>query len=66
MTGTLEYDEHELKPGILESEVRWAIEALANGKAAGHDGLSIELLKVLKQDTTNPSRQKISEDCRHD
>ena len=52
MTGTLEYNEHETEPDILESEVRLAIEALENGKAAGHSDISIELLKVLKQDTT--------------
>ena len=52
MTGTLEYDEHEPKPDILESEVRLAIEALENGKAAGYNDIPIELLKVLKQDTT--------------
>ena len=42
--------EEEAEPGILESEVRWAIQALANGKAPGEDEIPIECFKVLKED----------------
>ncbi|CAF2793704.1 unnamed protein product [Rotaria sp. Silwood2] len=49
MTENIEDAEYELEPEILESEVQWAIETLANGKAPGHDGISIELVKILKE-----------------
>ena len=39
-----------MEPGILESEVQWAIQALANGKAPGEDEIPIEFFKVLKAD----------------
>ena len=42
---TVKILEYELEPGILESKVRWAMEALANSKAPGHDGIPIECFK---------------------
>ena len=42
--------EYELESGILESKVRWAIKALTNRKAPGHDGIPIEYYKALKED----------------
>lgn len=50
MTDDITINEQEMEPEILESEVRWAMEALANGKASGEDGISIECFKVLKED----------------
>ena len=35
---------------ILESEVRWELESLANNKASGCDGIPVELFKILKDD----------------
>ncbi|CAF1268889.1 unnamed protein product [Rotaria magnacalcarata] len=49
-TGNLELDDYELEPDILESEVKFAIETLANGKAPGYDGIPIECFKTLKED----------------
>ncbi|CAF4950873.1 unnamed protein product, partial [Rotaria socialis] len=45
-----ELDNYELEPDILESEVKFAIETLANGKAPGHDGIPIECFKTIKED----------------
>ena len=39
-----------LEPDILESEVKWALESMANSKASGGDGIPVELLKFLKDD----------------
>ncbi|CAF1336137.1 unnamed protein product [Rotaria magnacalcarata] len=44
-------DEYEMEPDILESEVRWAIQSLAKGKAPGQDEIPIELFKELKDDS---------------
>ncbi|CAF3287483.1 unnamed protein product [Rotaria socialis] len=48
-TQYLEDGEYELEPDIPESEVRWAMQALINGKAPGQDEIPIELFKVLKE-----------------
>ena len=49
-TGNLELDDYELEPGILESEVKFAMKTVANGKASGHDGIPIECFKTVKED----------------
>jgi exonuclease III len=49
-TGNLELDDYELEPDILDSEVKFAMEQLANGKAPGHDGIPIECFKAIKED----------------
>ncbi|CAF4976587.1 unnamed protein product, partial [Rotaria sp. Silwood1] len=49
-TGNLELDDYELEPDILESEVKFAMETLADGKAPGHDGIPIECFKTIKED----------------
>ena len=41
----------ELEPRILESEVRWALQNIAKGKSEGTDGLPIELLQNLQEDS---------------
>ena len=38
----------DLEPEILESEVKWALESMANNEASGGDGIPIVLLKILK------------------
>ncbi|CAF1413687.1 unnamed protein product [Adineta steineri] len=50
-TNNLVLDDYEPEPDILESEVKFALETLANGKAPGHDGISIECFKTIKHDT---------------
>ena len=41
----------DLEPDILESEVKWVLESMANNKASGSDGIPVELFKTLKDDT---------------
>ena len=39
-----------LEPGILESEVKWALEIITMNKASGGDGIPVELFQILKDD----------------
>ena len=39
-----------LEPGILECEVKWALESITTNKASGGDGIPVELFQVLKDD----------------
>ena len=46
-------DDHDdvithLEPGILECEVKWALESIAMNKANGGDGIPVELFQTLK------------------
>ena len=50
-----DYDNHDgvitdLEPGILEGEVKWALESITTNKASGGDGIPVELLQILKDD----------------
>ena len=40
-----------LEPDILECEVKWALESITTNKASGGDGIPVELLQILKDDT---------------
>ena len=40
----------DLKPDILECEVKWALESITTNKASGGDGIPVELFKILKDD----------------
>ena len=40
-----------LEPGILKCEVRWALGSITMNKASGGDGIPVELLQILKDDT---------------
>ena len=40
-----------LEPDILECEVKWALESITMNKASGGDGIPVELLEILKDDT---------------
>ena len=40
-----------LEPGILESEVKWALESITTTKASGGDEIPAELFQILKDDT---------------
>ena len=49
------HDNHDgvithLEPDILECEVKWALGSITMNKASGHDGISIELFQILKDD----------------
>ena len=39
-----------LEPGILECEVKWALESITTNKASGVDGIPVELFQILKDD----------------
>ena len=39
-----------LEPGILECEVKWALESITTNKASGGDGIPVELFHILKDD----------------
>ena len=41
----------DLEPDILECEVKWALESITTNQASGGDGISAELLQILKDDT---------------
>ena len=40
-----------LEPGILECEVKGALESITMNKASGKDGIPVELFQILKDDT---------------
>ena len=40
-----------LEPGILESEVKWALGNITTNKTNGGDGIPVELFQILKDDT---------------
>ena len=40
----------DLKPDILECEVKWALGSSTTNKASGGDGISAELFQILKTD----------------
>ena len=39
------------EPDILECKVKWALGGVIMNKASGGDGISVELLKILIDDT---------------
>ena len=48
-------DDHDgvithLEPGILECEVKWALETITTNKASGGDRIPVELFQILKDD----------------
>ena len=40
----------DIEPGILECEVKWALESITKNKASGGDGIPVELFQILKDD----------------
>ena len=40
-----------LEPDILECEVKWALGSITTNKASEGDGISVELLQILKDNT---------------
>ena len=40
-----------LEPDILECKVKWALGSITTNKASGGDGIPVELLQILKDDT---------------
>ena len=50
--GLHDLDNHDmithLEPDILECEVKWALGSITTNKASGTDGITVELLQILK------------------
>ena len=42
-----------LKPGILESKVKWALGSITMNKARGGDGIPAEIFQILKDDAVD-------------
>ena len=40
-----------LEPDILESKVKWALGSITMNQASGGDGIPVELLQILKDDS---------------
>ena len=40
----------QLKPDILECEVKWDLGSITTNKASGRDGIPVELIQILKDD----------------
>ena len=40
-----------LEPDILERKVKWALRSITTNKASGGDGIPVELLQILKDDS---------------
>ena len=40
----------DLEPGILECEVKWALESITMNKPSGGDRIPVELFQILKDD----------------
>ena len=45
-----------LEPGILEGEVKWALESITTNKAGGCDGIPMEPFQILKGDAVKVLR----------
>ena len=43
----------DLKPDILECEVKWALESITKNKASGGSEIPVELFQILKDDAVN-------------
>ena len=39
-----------LEPGILECEVKWALESITMNKASRSDGIPVKLFQILRDD----------------
>ena len=40
----------DLKPNILDCQVKWALDSITTNKASGGDGIPVELFQILKDD----------------
>ena len=46
-----------LEPGILESEVKWALKSITMNKTSGGNGIPFELFQILKDDAVKVLHQ---------
>ena len=50
----------DLKPDILECEVKWVLGSITTNKASGGDGIPVELFQILKDDAVKSCIQYAS------
>ena len=50
-----------LEPGILECEVKWALESITMNKASRGDGIPVELYQIVKNDAVKVLHSKCQE-----
>ena len=53
-----------LEPDILECEVKWALENITLNKASGGDGITVELIKILKDDAVRVLHSVCQQICK--
>ena len=53
-----------LKPNILECEVKWALESITTNKASGSDGIPVELFQILKDDAVEVLASTVQQICK--
>ena len=53
-----------LKPDILECEVKWALESITMNKSSGGDGIPVELFQILKVDAVKLLSSMCQKICR--
>ena len=49
-----------IEAGILEHEVKWALGSITMNKASGGDGIPVELVQILKDDTVRVLHSNVS------
>ena len=49
----------DLKPDILECEVKWALGSITRNKATGGDGIPAELFQILKKDAVKVLEREV-------
>ena len=54
-----------LEPGILECEVKWALESITTQKASGGDGIPVELFQILKDDAMKVLHSLCQQICKN-
>ena len=47
-----------VEPGILESEVKWALGSITMNKASGGDGIPVEIFQILNEDAVKVLHSK--------
>ena len=55
-----------LEPDIVECEVKWTLGSITRNKASGGDGITVELLQILKDDTVKLQNSTCQQICKTD
>ena len=54
----------DLKPDILECEVKWAIGSITTNRASGGDGIPVEQFQILKDDAVKVLHSLCQQICK--